>query len=71
MRDYNDQLIGTPQMITYVCEMFRDHVDLLLDFNVLIPPEFALYVTNDRYSGETKVGFLGPMGFQIVRFTGQ
>lgn len=66
MRDYNNKMIGTPQMITYICEMLRDHVDLLLDFNAIIPSEFAIYVTSDRRSGETKVGFLGPMGFQML-----
>ena len=48
MKDFKKKKIDTPGVIAHVSHLFRDHPDLMVGFNVFLPPGYEIKVESNQ-----------------------
>lgn len=64
LQDFKALNIDTSDVITRVAGLFQGNEDLLLGFNPFLPPGFSIWLSRDKATAHTVIGFLGPRGFE-------
>ena len=48
MKDFREKSVDTPEVIVRISHLFRDHPDLMVGFNVFLPPGYETKVESDK-----------------------
>ena len=48
MKDFKEKSIDTPDTIVHISHLFRDHPDLMVGFNVFLPPGYEIKVESKK-----------------------